>query len=341
MLKNPGIKDFRDPKVFWYETGKKWLMALAVLDHIRFYSSPDLKNWTLESEFGKNLGAHGGVWECPDLFQLKNGNDSAWVLLVSINPGGHNGGSATQYFIGEFDGKNFTTQQGDTRWLDWGPDNYAGVTWSNTGNRKIFLGWMGNWQYAQLVPTGPWRSSMTVPRELALVNHNGNLMVKSFPVNKLENIIIYKHEVKNIDGRSFKVDSLTEEKMATMRVDFSATSIQDYRIIFSNGQNEQVVFGYEKATDSFFIDRSKSGSINFEKTFSNKSTSKRQLNKAAHELSIIADVASIEVFADGGTTLMTSIHFPGKPFTSVKIESPQSFPLANLRVSTFRSIWKN
>jgi fructan beta-fructosidase len=162
VLKNPGIKDFRDPKVFWYAAGNKWVMSLATKDRITFYSSPNLKDWKKESDFGQMLGAHGGVWECPDLFPLKLNGKEYWVLLVSINPGGPNGGSATQYFVGHFDGKTFTPSSNQTKWIDYGPDNYAGVTWGNTGNRKIFLGWMGNWFYANDVPTLKWRNAMTI-----------------------------------------------------------------------------------------------------------------------------------------------------------------------------------
>ena len=123
VLKNPGIRDFRDPKVQWYEPSKKWIMTLATLDCITFFSSPDLKNWTKESEFGKGVGGHGGVWECPDLFPLKvdGTGDEKWVLLVSINPGGPNGGSATQYFVGNFKGKVFQNENKsvEPRWIDY------------------------------------------------------------------------------------------------------------------------------------------------------------------------------------------------------------------------------
>src|SRR5687767_9219061 len=168
VVTNPGIRDFRDPKVFWYEEGRKWIMTLATLDHITFYSSPDLKTWKKESVFGKEVGAHGGVWECPDLFPITHNGQKVWILVVNLNPGGPNGGSASQYFTGQFNGTDFTPYQTDTRWLDYGPDEYAGVTWSNTGERKIFLGWMSNWQYADRVPTEKWRSAMTIPRDLGL-----------------------------------------------------------------------------------------------------------------------------------------------------------------------------
>ena len=164
VLKNPGISDFRDPKVMWYEPQKKWLMTLATKDRITFYSAPDLKNWTKESEFGNDIGAHGGVWECPDLFSLNDNGKQVWVLIVNINPGGPNGGSATQYFTGDFDGKVFKPFDTTTRWIDYGPDEYAGITWSNTGERKIFLGWMSNWEYATVVPTKSWAKCHDYPK---------------------------------------------------------------------------------------------------------------------------------------------------------------------------------
>ncbi|MDH5381668.1 MAG: glycoside hydrolase family 32 protein, partial [Cyclobacteriaceae bacterium] len=157
VLKNPGIIDFRDPNVAWNETLQQWVMILAVKDHIEIYTSPNLIAWEKQSEFGQTIGGHGGVWECPDLFTLTDNNGiERWVMLLSINPGGPQGGSATQYFIGNFDGKTFTPMDSITRWVDHGADNYAGVTWSDipkSDGRRLFMGWMSNWQYANVVPT--------------------------------------------------------------------------------------------------------------------------------------------------------------------------------------------
>ena len=160
VLKTPNLKDFRDPKVIWHAPTQKWIMSLAVADHVEFYSAPDLINWTKESEIGKNLFAHGGVWECPDLLHFNLNGKTIWVLLVSMNPGGPNGGSATQYIVGDFDGHVFKPFSADIKWMDYGPDNYAGVTWSNTPGRSVFMGWMSNWLYAAKLPTAPWRGAM-------------------------------------------------------------------------------------------------------------------------------------------------------------------------------------
>ena len=184
VIPNPGIRDFRDTKVIWHEGSKQWIVVLAAQNQVRFYGSPDLKNWTFLSNFGAEHGNHGGVWECPDFFPLKvsGSNQTKWVLLQSINPGGPNGGSATQYFVGEFDGKSFRNDNAPDKvlWIDWGRDNYAGVTWSDApAGRRLFMGWMSNWDYAQNVPTHPWRSATTVARELSLRQTSEGLRVFS------------------------------------------------------------------------------------------------------------------------------------------------------------------
>ena len=192
VLSDANIIDFRDPKVFWHAPSKQWVMSLATTQTITFYGSKNLKEWTRLSEFGEGLGGHGGVWECPDLFPLTYEGKTKWVLFVSINPGGPNGGSATQYFIGDFDGKTFTP---DTMnyplWLDYGRDNYAGVMWSNvpaTDGRRLFIGWMSNWDYANEIPTVNFRSAMTVARTLRLAHNGEHLVVASEPVKELESL---------------------------------------------------------------------------------------------------------------------------------------------------------
>ncbi len=169
--------DFRDPKVQWVDG--QWLMTIALPDlhQISFYSSPNLKEWTHLSNFGP-AAEIGGCWECPDLFKLGN----KWVLIVSLNPGGYQIGSGTQYFIGDWNGKEFIADDIKTRWLDYGRDNYAGVTFNNAPEKKrIFLGWMSNWEYANKVPTDPWRSAMTLPRELSL---EGDCLVQKVIANE-------------------------------------------------------------------------------------------------------------------------------------------------------------
>jgi fructan beta-fructosidase len=340
VIKNPGIKDFRDPKVSWYEAEKKWIMTLATLDRISFYSSPNLKDWTKESEFGKEFGAHGGVWECPDLFPLQYNEQQVWVLIVNINPGGPNGGSATQYFTGQFDGHKFTPFQTDTRWLDYGPDEYAGVTWSNTGNRKIFLGWMSNWQYADKVPTHPWRSAMTIPRELSLEKIGDKYFVASKPVGEL-NILAEGETVKeNIAAASYNLTAITGKLLGPARLFITSEKLESFTITISNDAGEKVVIGYDKENNNYFIDRTNSGKTNFEKGFAKKHTAPRLSTRANMNMILYIDNSSVELFADNGLSVMTEIFFPNLLLSNINIQANENFKIKTLKFSRLKSIWK-
>jgi fructan beta-fructosidase len=340
VLKNPGITDFRDPKVMWYEPTKKWIMTLATKDRITFYSSPDLKSWTRESEFGKELGAHGGVWECPDLITLNDNGKKVWVLIVNLNPGGPNGGSATQYFIGEFDGNRFTPVHTDTRWLDYGPDEYAGITWANTGNRKIFLGWMSNWSYAMVVPTDAWRGAMTIPRELKLKRIGKELFVASEPVAELNHIRSKPVILQNVQvQKSFDVAAKAGKISLPARLDLNLEKPENFMIILSNDAGEEVAIGYDKEQKQYFIDRTKSGKTDFQKDFAGKHVAKRISETGKMDLSLIVDVSSVELFADGGLTVMTEIFFPTKPFDHIRIQSPGNVTIKKLAIGDLKTIW--
>lgn len=340
VLKNPGIIDFRDPKVMWYEPGNRWIMTLATKDRITFYSSPDLKTWTKESEFGETLGAHGGVWECPDLFPLTAmTGETVWALFVSINPGGPNGGSATQYFIGQFDGKKFTTTQTDTRWLDYGPDNYAGVTWSNVNDRRLFIGWMSNWNYGQQVPTHPWRSAMTIPREIHVQKVGERYMLRSVPAVELlslagnANRFIAKRNNAELDG-------LGNTRSGIYRLLMNTSNTESFAITLSNEDAEQVVVGYNKVHNQYYIDRTRSGKVDFEKSFGAKHVAPRISTTDTMYIELIVDKASVELFADGGLTVMTSIFFPNKPLTKPTFSYGPGLQVTDLRISALESIWK-
>ena len=340
VLKNPGIKDFRDPKVRWFEKDKKWIMTLAALDRIDFYSSKDLKTWKKESEFGKDLGGHGGVWECPDLFPMEYKDQTVWILIVNINPGGPNGGSATQYFTGNFDGKKFTTKQQDTRWLDYGPDEYAGITWSNTGNRKIFLGWMSNWQYATVVPTEAWRSAMTVPRDLSLGKIGDQYLVISKPVKELDQLNETSVTLNNIDATNFDLSTKTGNLSGPAQLKISSDKISNFSIVLSNNKNEKVVLGYDQPANQYYIDRTESGKVDFEKGFAARHTAPRFSTSPKMNLTLIIDDASVELFADDGLSVMTSIFFPDKPYSNISIQSPDHFKIKKLEYHRMKSIWK-
>jgi fructan beta-fructosidase len=341
VLKNPGIVDFRDPKVMWYEKGKKWLMTLATKDRITFYSSPDLKTWKRESEFGEKVGAHGGVWECPDLFPLEVNGKTEWVLLVSINPGGPNGGSATQYFVGDFDGSTFTPHSTETKWIDWGTDNYAGVTWDNTGKRKIFLGWMSNWQYANMAPTDPWRSAMTIPRELSLRKVGNASFLASEPVKELDKIISGSTKIPDAAVKgSLDLSKYVKDLQSRYVLKFNSSQIADFAIVLSNERGEELILGYDKKKNQYYIDRTKSGKKNFEIGFAKKHPGPRIATSPAMDLTLVVDVASVELFADKGLSVMTDIFFPNQPMNNLVLKSAEGMKISNVTVSKVESIWK-
>lgn len=339
VLPNPGIKDFRDPKVMWHEAGKKWVMTLATMDRITFYSSPDLKTWSKESEFGKDQGGHGGVWECPDLFSLKLNGRTHWVLLVSINPGGPNGGSATQYFIGQFDGKNFKPDHQDTRWIDYGTDNYAGITWSNTGNRKIFIGWMNNWQYANLVPTDSWRSAMTIPRELKLKQVDNEIFVSSEPVKELEKITLKPVSLTNIKVRGSEDLSSRFNTNGVFKLRLNSDNLQSFAIVLANDLGEKVRIGYDESSNRYYIDRTKAGKNSFEKGFAKVHYAPRIGKSRSTNITLLVDAASVELFADNGLTVMTDIFFPNKTMNKVRLDADASFYIKSLTYVPIDSIW--
>ena len=340
VLRNPGITDFRDPKVLWYEPEKKWVMTLATKDHITFYSSLNLKEWTKESEFGKELGAHEGVWECPDLFTLDDDGKKMWLLIVNLNPGGPNGGSATQYFIGDFDGKTFTSSDTTTHWLDYGPDEYAGITWNNTGDRKIFLGWMSNWLYANVVPTEKWRNAMTIPRELKLKHAGDNIYVASEPVAELK-----KNQTKQIKAENILIDKnydISKKTGATnlpCQINLSIKELKDFSLSISNDNGEEVVIGYDKKQNQYFIDRTHSGKNDFHKGFAAKHVAPRLSKSDKINLTLVIDVSSVELFGDNGLSVMTEIFFPSKPYSHINIRSEEGITIQKLEYTGFASMW--
>ncbi|WP_374951596.1 glycoside hydrolase family 32 protein [Mucilaginibacter sp.] len=339
VLKNPGIKDFRDPKVFWYAPGKKWIMSLAVLDHITFYSSPDLKTWTKQSDFGQTLGAHGGVWECPDLIPLKLGGKDYWALLVSINPGGTNGGSATQYFVGEFDGSNFKPVSTKTKWIDYGPDNYAGVTWGNTGNRKVFLGWMSNWLYANEVPTVKWRNAMTIPRELSLEEVGDDIYLASNPVKELKNISAktIKLDEKQLAG-SNNIFSVIKQNLTQYKLKFRTDNLTGYAVTLANESGEKLILGFDKENNRYYLNRTNAGRNDFSKVFTGVAYAPRVDITPASDVELIVDASSIEMFADGGLSNLTGVFFPKKPFTRLSV-STNGMELKDVEITPLKSIW--
>lgn len=331
VLPNPGMKDFRDPKMVRDTIHDQWLMVLSANDKSIFYSSQDLKKWEKISEFGTGTGAHDGVWECPDFFPMKvdGTGEVKWVLIQSLNPGGYNGGSGTQYFVGDFDGKTFTPEKNMQQlpekhpyWIDFGRDNYAGVTWSNLpGNRTLFLGWMSNWLYAQEVPTEKWRSAMTIPRDLMLKKDDSVYRIYSEPFKEFQN---YRKQmvVRNTPkSKNFTISSDSSHLLSnqfTFEVPLKSADKVSFALF--NKAGDTLKFGLNTADNQFFVDRSQSGLTDFKDNFSNKiSTAPRITKSETLKVNFITDRTSIEIFYDDGATVMTEIFFPEEPYSGFSI----------------------
>lgn len=315
VLPNPGIWDFRDPKVMWHTESKQWIMTLATKQTITFYGSQNLKKWERLSEFGEGTGAHGGVWECPDLLRFATSEGEKWVLLVSINPGGPNTGSATQYFVGDFDGKTFSSVQQDIRWMDYGPDNYAGVTFSNTEGRHILMGWMSNWEYANVVPASTWRSGNTVARDLTLTKVNDKWILASQPVTELKNVA----SAQQIDEGKLKTDSV--KTGSQFRLSFETQKIEDFEFILSNGKGNKLAFGYDKAKNEYYLDRSVAYNVEFSDKFVKRAVAPRVSKSPEANYTILVDRNSIEVFADNGSTNLTGLFFVEDLFDKLHLDA--------------------
>lgn len=322
VIGNKGIRDFRDPKVFWDEISGSWIMALVAGDHAKFYRSGDLKDWKLISEFGKDKGAHGGVWECPDLFALEDPEtgEDRWVLIISINPGAPNGGSGTQYFIGEWDGTTFTTNQEGTKWLDWGTDNYAGVTYNNVPNGdRIFIGWMSNWAYARDTPTEVWRSAMTVPRILALKAVGEDRIVTNYPMAVFDTDA--ETEPKNISLRAGASVSIASDHLNQCDIRMLMEK-KNTRVVLNNSQGDQLVLELDTETNTFNLGRTQSGVTDFQEDFGKKAHLMPVPDLPEQfELRILLDWSSIEVFLNGGQYVMTDQVFPTEPYNLMIIEN--------------------
>ncbi len=327
VIANPGLKDFRDPKVFWHEPSQRWVMALVAGDRAQFYTSTNLRDWTLVSEFGAQSGSHGGVWECPDLFCLTcaETGETRWILIISINPGGPNGGSAMQYFVGHFDGQVFEAEHEDIRWLDFGTDFYAGITWDGRqafDDERVMIAWMSNWQYANKTPTDTWRGAMSLPRRMVLRKVNEHYRLASEP------------HVNLLDARRHGFDWLQAKPMAAgdlvttadlpavaevlVQLSWSAQA-PVVELELSNAQGEHLTLVLDVAQASINLDRRHSGWD--QEGFGREMRAELYSSTpGVAELRLFVDRSSVEVFANNGLSCLTSCCFPQTPYSTLQVQ---------------------
>ena len=320
-------RDFRDPKVFWHKETQRWIMLLAVGQEMQIFSSSNLKDWAFESSFGEGQGAHGGVWECPDLFELPvdGTNEKKWVLLCNLNPGGPFGGSATQYFVGTFNGKEFVNESpSKTKWMDWGKDHYATVTWSDApDNRRIAIAWMSNWQYANDVPTSQYRSPNSVPRDLSLFTVDGETYLQSAPSPELLKLRdISKKRSFKVNGTRTIKDMIAGNEGAyeiELTIENQHADVIGFRLY--NDKGEEVDMQYDMKEKKFSMDRRKSGEVGFNENFPMLTWTTIESGKDELKLRLFVDKSSVEAFGDGGRFVMTNQVFPSEPYTHIDFYS--------------------
>lgn len=302
---NLHMSDFRDPKVFWSERGKRWVMAVSLPnDHkIQLYGSSDLKSWKAISEFGP-AGATAGQWECPELFELPvegKGNESRWVLKVGLNPGARLGGSGEQYFIGHFDGTRFRNDNPDslTLWTDYGKDCYCALTFNGLprGHKPVMIGWMDNWKYAAKLPTSPWRGQMTIPRELSLRETADGIRLYQRPVEELETLF-----------ESTDKEEQTHSYMLAFALDISRGKEVGLKLLADKQHYTSV--SYDPVKKVLAVDRTHSGLTNFSPDFPARLEAPLTIAGSSLQLEILVDRSSVEVFADGGRVVSTNLVFP-------------------------------
>ena len=340
----------RDPNMFWNEETKQWTLILAhALDHeMLIFTSPDLKSWTLQSSFGKGLGAQDGVWECPDLFELPvtGTQEKKWVLICNINPGGPFGGSATQYFTGSFDGKTFkvdTDASGNvpTKWLDYGKDHYATVSWSDTPGRRTVIGWMSNWQYAAEVPTLQFRSANTLPREMGVFKVDDQYYVSSKPSPELDALRgKITHNAKRIQvGKRAHTVSLPQENdgICEILMNVDAKRSKQLKMTLANKAQEKVTIIYDVEKETISFDRTQSGIVDFSQDFPAVTVTPTYENDGSVNLRLFIDRSSMELFEQEGRFVMTNLVFPTSPYTTLSFQAEEgSAKVNNLQIYSIK-----
>ena len=366
------LRDFRDPKIIWHEGSNQWVMSLAAGNYIIFYGSNNLLDWQYLSDFGQELGLHKGVWECPDLFPLTvaETSEQKWVLLVSIGDGAPNGGSGTQYFVGDFDGTNFKIDRdfrtfvsgGQGRWVDYGRDNYAGVTFSNipeADGRRIFIGWMSNWWYAQTVPTQNWRSAMTLPRSLTLHESSKGYSLHSAAIGEVDSLLGPPRELGAGDtirpndiaparpaqtSRTISAPTLASEATLVGEVRINAVFARNdnFGIELFNGVGDVLRVGLIANRNAFYSDRRRASDNDFVGNFAGGvSYGPRELEELTVTFRVIIDAGSVELFGDDGGVVLTETFFPTEPFTGLRFFGMDdgSVELKKATFAPLRSIW--
>jgi fructan beta-fructosidase len=337
VIPNPGIPDFRDPKVFWYEQGNCWVMLLAVEGRVRFYTSSDLKNWTHSGDFGTDADMPENIWERPDLFELQGANqgDSQWILTVNIEMGLYKEW-VCGFFAGTFDGKTFTSTQTSPYRMDYGKDNYGGTTFEGPGQRRIWIGWMNNREYADAPAIASWAEALTIPRDLHLEKTPYYTFLASLPVK--ERSVLYREQsrVRNLevkqDIHSTGITDITPHiafplTSSEINIRFKANeswlrlgAAEKFGLRIGNSEGEYILVGYDAYHQQFYTDRSNSATLSLPQAYPGVHLQQYAMNETAClDMQIILDTSSLEMFAMDGKIVLTERFYPSACFDCLEV----------------------
>lgn len=340
--KNPILdikrKDFRDPKVFWYEPEQKWVMALVIPDFykVQLYQSKNLINWNLMSEFGDG-GDTLRIWECPDLYPLPVDNESGkkkWVLSLS---GSHPQGPnfvGMQYFVGEFDGTKFIaddTKQ-SSRYVDYGKDFYAGIVYNNipeNDGQTIMIGWANNWTYGNQVPTSPWRGAMALPRVLSLRKQPDGYRLIQKPISSISTLRKTEITRTEISGKALELE-----------IEIQVADSQEAGIKILKAGEEETIIGYNSETRELFLDRTHSGAIEFNKDFGSIERTSINPIDGILKLHIFIDHSIVEIFANDGEVAFSELVFPTQENATVESYSIGGTGKIKIKAWELNSVWR-
>jgi len=349
--------DFRDPNVMWDDLREEWVMvvALPTQHKVAFYSSPNLIDWEFLSEFGP-AGAVDGIWECPDLFQLPVDGDPGnmkWVLHVDMNPGAVAGGSGSQYFVGDWNGESFieekSTSNNEILWTDYGTDFYAAISWSNVpkeDGRRLWVGWMNNWDYANQIPTSPWRSAMSVPRSVELKSTGDQLRLVQQPVDELKALRKDHVQLQNVSVVNGEVKSLSDQNISgkayEIEVEIDPADADVVGLMLRAGEEEYTLVGYDAVKGTTFVDRTQSGESGFSDLFEVRNDAPTRLENGVVKLHLLVDWSSVEVFVGNGEAVLTNRIFPDPENRDIRLFAEGGdATFVHFDFWTLESIWKN
>jgi fructan beta-fructosidase len=348
---NLAKSDFRDPKVFWYEPEKKWVMVAVLADErkLMIFDSPNLKEWKLRSTFGP-AGDRAGQWECPDLFELpvEGTKEKKWVLIVNRNPGAPAGGTGTKYFVGWFDGLQFKNETSASHelWADYGKDFYATNSFADlpaSDGRKVWMGWISNWQYANVEPTVQWRGAQSIPRTLGLRRFPDGIRLVQRPVR----------EMKTLRGKEFHLERVSVEEAnrrikeagisgdaVEIEAELAPGNAAEMGFRVRKGGAQETLVGISRGQKSVFIDRNKAGELSYSKEAAGRHSGQIQQTSSVN-LQIFVDRSSVEVFANDGEVTLTDRIYPLRHSEGIELYSLNgNGKVESLSIWKLASVWK-